>query len=380
MAVRTVTRRGERRLIVDIRFRNSDGTRARYRHDAEVQTLQAARAEERRRLARLATTGSPYGVLSEHGQPVIEEPEAEPEAPAGPLFSKVAEEYMAAYATSNLKPSTRICYESMLKYLLNEIGHLPITQITPSKVRELDAKLVEDGLTPSTRRGHQIVLRSILVRFAVERGYLSEPPPFPKLPRCGRQIHTALAPEEIERLLGATLSTEHRRAFLLAAYAGLRAGEIRALRWKDIDFRALTLTVRVSRCRGILSTPKSGHERMIPLPDVLVRDLSPKGKRDPNALVAITGHGEPWGERGLHQAFKRASHRAGLTGWRFHDLRHYFVTSLFRCGAPAPAVQALAGHADLSTTQRYAHTTRADLRAAMDRLGVTVGQQPLNPA
>jgi hypothetical protein len=39
MAVRTVTRRGERRLIVDIRFRNSDGTRARYRHDAEVQTL-----------------------------------------------------------------------------------------------------------------------------------------------------------------------------------------------------------------------------------------------------------------------------------------------------------------------------------------------------
>src|ERR1700684_1325374 len=98
MTVRQLVRRGERRLVVDIRYRNPAGTRARYSHDAEVQTLHAARAEERRRLALLATTGSPYGVLSEHGQPVVEEPEAEPEAPAGPLFSKVAEEYMAAYA------------------------------------------------------------------------------------------------------------------------------------------------------------------------------------------------------------------------------------------------------------------------------------------
>jgi site-specific recombinase XerD len=86
---------------------------------------------------------------------------------------------------------------------------------------------------------------------------------------------------------------------------------------------------------------------------------------------------EPWGEYGLRQAFDRVAARAGLdTRWRFHDLRHYFVTNLFRTGAPAPTVQMLAGHAELSTTQRYAHTTRADLRAAMARVGVTVGQQP----
>ena len=60
MPVRVVTRRDERRLIVDIRYRNPDGTRARYRHDAEVQTLSAARAEDRRRLGLLATTGSAW--------------------------------------------------------------------------------------------------------------------------------------------------------------------------------------------------------------------------------------------------------------------------------------------------------------------------------
>src|SRR5262249_6349536 len=116
----------------------------------------------------------------------------------------------------------------------------------------------------------------------------------------------------------------------------------------------------------------SGHERLIPLAEPLHRELSTtRGRRLPDALVSLTGFGKPWGEYGLIQTFKRASRRAGLEGWRFHDLRHFFVTSLFRTGAPAPAVQMLAGHADLSTTQRYAHTTRAELIAVMARLGGT---------
>jgi integrase len=385
--VRIEKRRGQRRLVIDIVFRNPDGSQARYRHDAEVQTLPAARAEDQRRLGLLALTGSPYGNTPKaptsaavpEAQRIERKTPPEATTPASdvPLFRDITKEYLAAYATSNLKPSTRIGYESKLNYLLNEIGHLPITEITPAKVRELDAQLVETGVTPSTRRGHQIVLRSILGRFAVERGYLSDPPRFPKLPRCGKQIHTALTSDEVERLLKATHIPEHRRAFLLAAYAGLRAGEIRALRWKDVDLKARTLIVRVNLCHGVLSAPKSGNERLIPLPAILYEDLSrtPKPQREPDARVATTGYDKPWGQHGLLQAFRRATKRAGLDGWRFHDLRHYFVTSLFQAGAPANAVQALAGHASLATTQRYAHTTRADLRAAIDRLVVATPWQ-----
>jgi integrase len=71
---------------------------------------------------------------------------------------------------------------------------------------------------------------------------------------------------------------------------------------------------------------------------------------------------------GLRQAFVRACRRAELKGWRFHDLRHFFVTQLFRGGTPAATVQALAGHAHLTTTERYAHVARVDLRAAIERL------------
>jgi integrase len=379
MAVRSVERRGERRLFIDIRYRNPDGTRARYRKDAEVQTLQAARAEERRILLSLTKTGSPFGVLASNGEILgVKQDGEDSEAAAAPLFTDVAKEFLSAFAMSQLKPSTRFGYESSLRScLIPAFGHLPIDQITPAQVRELDAELVERGVTTETRRNHQVVLRSVLRRFAVERGYFKEPPPLPPLHKQRRRIAQVLSPDDVKALLEHTPSPALRRAFAIAAFAGLRAGEIRALRWKDVDLKGRTITVRLSRCRGVTSTPKSGHERMIPLNDVLLRELVEKVKPKPDALVATNHYGEPLAEYTLRNAFRASCKRAGLEGWRFHDLRHFFVTSLFRSGAPAPAVQRLAGHSELSTTQRYSHATPADLRSAMDRMGVDMAEQVL---
>jgi integrase len=118
----------------------------------------------------------------------------------------------------------------------------------------------------------------------------------------------------------------------------------------------------------IPSTPKSGHERSIPIAPQLLELLRKAGSKAKHELVAKNSDGEPWGEFGLLLAFQRAQKKAGFSGWRFHDLRHAFVTALFRGGAPAPAVQALAGHADITTTSRYAHLVQADLREAVARL------------
>jgi site-specific recombinase XerD len=60
--------------------------------------------------------------------------------------------------------------------------------------------------------------------------------------------------------------------------------------------------------------------------------------------------------------------RAGLDGWSFHDLRHFFVSELFRMGVSAEAIRIMAGHADLGTTQRYADLDANDLRAAIERI------------
>jgi integrase len=207
-----------------------------------------------------------------------------------------------------------------------------------------------------------IVFRSVLSA-AHEAGKLADMPKLPKLPMVGRQVLRTLTRAQVEKILEVS-PPAWRLAFALAAYAGLRAGEVRALRWEDVDLVARLLVVRLSRSEGVTSTPKSGHEREIPIAEPLWALLQGGGK----GLVAVNGDGEPWGELGLLQAFQRAQEKAGVSGFRFHDLRHFFVTQLFRGGSPAPAVQALAGHADLATTQRYAHVDRADLREAIGRL------------
>ncbi|MGH7434432.1 MAG: tyrosine-type recombinase/integrase [Polyangiaceae bacterium] len=81
----------------------------------------------------------------------------------------------------------------------------------------------------------------------------------------------------------------------------------------------------------------------------------------------------PWTHRGLQHAFDRAVARAKLPHTRFHDLRHFFITQCFAGGAGGPTVQRLAGHCHLSVTQRYAHTTDALMREAVQVFGRRAG-------
>ena len=157
-------------------------------------------------------------------------------------------------------------------------------------------------------------------------------------------------------------------AFRLAGYAGLRVGEVRGLRWRDVNLQTGHITIRQAVCRGQEAPPKSGHQRRIPLVLELVEELRKVGPGRRDDFVSLSERGKPWTEHGLLNAFRRACKRAGLAGWSFHSLRHYFVTALFRAGVGAPTVRELAGHLHLSTTQRYAHTTEEELEEAIRKL------------
>ncbi len=94
-------------------------------------------------------------------------------------------------------------------------------------------------------------------------------------------------------------------------------------------------------------------------------------RKSPWGAVALTAKGKPWCESGLNQSFQRARDRAGRDVWSFHDTRHFFVSELFRKGAPSHVIQALARHSDLKTTQRYADLDANDLREGINRLAST---------
>ena len=92
--------------------------------------------------------------------------------------------------------------------------------------------------------------------------------------------------------------------------------------------------------------------------------------------ISLSGSGEGPGEQSPGLLYRIAK-RAGLTSLsRFvHNLRHYFATALFRAGVNPRVAQELLGHADLTTTMRYAHVEAHDLNTGIARLETFVASQ-----
>ncbi len=360
MAVRKEMRRGKPRLVIDIRYRDErTGRRDRYRRDAQVQTVAAAQAENRRKLAELGAKG------------FLADPEPE-EAPAEKptTFADAVEAWRATKAAASLKRTTRVGYEAILRvYLSPRFGAGPLADVDFAAAERLDAELAGLGLSPRARANVAIALRSVL-RHAAASGALPAMPKLPPLPKAGQKVAAPPGPGEVEAMLAAAYPAA-RTAILLAADAGLRAGEIRGLRWCDVDLDAGLLVVRQTVYHGEVDTPKSGHERKVPLAARLAGELlvlKTARRPRPEWHVSLSSWGRPWGQSSLSHAFHAVLSKAGLEPSRLHDLRHYFVTRCFEVGGDAPTVQELAGHEHLSTTQRYAHTSTDRKRDVVARL------------
>jgi integrase len=211
-----------------------------------------------------------------------------------------------------------------------------------------------------------------MIRNAVNLGKHQGKPDFPKLNRVHSKVYEPPSAEDVDAVL-AEADAHAKVAFALAAYAGLRASEVVGLRWVNVNLETNLLFVREAMTFGIVVTPKSGHQRAVPIALPLQAILAEAKKCRTSEYVAPSGKGKPWTHRGLLRAFNRAVERAKLPHTRLHDLRHFFITQCFAGGAGGPTVQRLAGHCHLSVTQRYAHTTDALMREAVQVFGKRAG-------
>jgi integrase len=197
------------------------------------------------------------------------------------------------------------------------------------------------------------------------------------VPRTDAAFHDFGAYE----LLVAAAQTIDPRSYaiaLLGGEAGLRAGEIVALEWTDVDFERRQLRVRHSDWRGKLLPPKNGRIRVVGMTERLTGALRQlRHLRCPRVLCKDDG--TPLTRQGTWSRVRYAAKRAKLpTG--VHILRHTFCSHLAMRGAPVRAVQELAGHSEIVMTQRYMHLSPAALDAAIALLeqrgnsGATAGE------
>jgi integrase len=167
------------------------------------------------------------------------------------------------------------------------------------------------------------------------------------------------SPEEVWALVRAATSEQDGAIFLTAAFTGLRRGELIALRWRDVDFERSSVRVSGSFANGKLTTPKSGHGRVVPMvPEVAtaLSRLSQRAWSDRDDELVFPGElGTYLDGSALRRRFVAACARASLRPVRFHDLRHTFGTLAVRGAESIVELQNWLGHAEVRTTMRYTH-------------------------
>lgn len=282
----------------------------------------------------------------------------------GATFTDAATEYLRFVAdVRQIDPVTVADYRGVVNgYLLAEFGTLDVEAVTPDLIDAYKERLIAEGkLSNRTIVRHLTVLHGIFKR-AKRVWKLAENPASADLVERPKVVYSGefdtFDRDEIERLALAAENPQDAAMYKVAAFTGLRQGELLALRWSHVDFVDGLLHVRRNFTGGVDKMPKGKRVRSVPMTgDVLDALAKLKERGDFTSdedLVFASEVGEYLDHFKLRKRYYAALDRAGLRRVRFHDLRHVFGSAAITKLDPY-AVQSYMGHQHYSTTQRYLH-------------------------
>jgi integrase len=292
-----------------------------------------------------------------------------------PTLNEFAPRFLDGYARANRqKPSGIAAKETILNvHLVPLLGTKTLHAITSEDVQWLKSQL---GHRAVKTLNNVLTVLNTLLKKAVEWGVIDRMPGTIRLLPVPKQTAHFHDFDEYERLVTAAsmIDAQAHLVVLLGGEAGLRCGEIMALEWRDMDLGKRQLCIQRSEWKGHVTAPKGGRLRYIPLTVRLAAALRDH-RHLRGARVLCLDNGRSLTQRLVQGLVRRAARRANLQAVGVHVLRHTFCSHLAMRGAPARAIQELAGHRDLSTTQRYMHLSPAALEGAIRLLD----QRPTGP-
>lgn len=347
---------------IDIMIRLDNGQRYRERRKAPVQSKSGAlrwgQQRERHLLAHGPAPATPAKTTTSSGLEV--EPKKEV-----PTFAEFAPRFIEGYAKANRhKPSTIEGTEKNLRvHVLPAFGDKRLDELTQEDVQRFKGERVH---LANKTVNHNLSLIRCMFAAAVDWGVIERMPVELKRLKATKTTMDFYDFDEFEALVDGASKVDRRARLLvlLGGEAGLRSGEIRALEWTSIDFRRRLLTVERSEYRGHVTLPKHDKIRQVPMTKRLAEALRDH-RHQQGPRVLYKDQLEALTRDTLRDWLKAACREAGLRYRSPHCLRHTFCSHLAMRGAPARAIQELAGHSDLKTTQRYMHLTPAALEGAI---------------
>ncbi len=301
------------------------------------------------------------------------------EANLPPTLKEYAKGWMAS---RDLKPRTVSLYQNLLdKFIVPELGEKRLPSITPTMVRQWHTGV---GPNRPTQRAHAYsLLRSILATAVSEQMIATNPCVIRAAGVTRRRSKTEPATIDELGVIREAMPDRLRLAVDLAAWCGLRQGEILELRRGDVDVKGAVVHVRraVTRVPGeppLVGTTKS---------DAGVRDVS----IPPHVLPAVEHHlsryvppakdsllfvgrdsGEQLASSTLYRWYYPAREAAGRKDLRWHDLRHTGATLAALTGATLPELMNRLGHSTVNAAMRYQHAAKGRDRVIAEALSKLV--------
>ena len=300
--------------------------------------------------------------------------------------------HLAAYAQGwlaawpELRPRTKENYRSLLKlHILPTLGQVELGDLSPATVRTWRAGLIEAGHPGSSTIAKAYRLLHAMCATALEDGAIARNPCVIKGASVERPAERPVATIEQIDAIADAIEPRYRAMVLLATFCALRVGELRALRQVNLDLLHRTVSVveqyqQLADGTLVLGPPKTdAGARTVSIPTVLIPDLEAHlatwAEPGPQNLVFPGETGRPFRTATLHAAWHRALRGAGITGLRFHDLRHTGNTLAASTGASTKELMSRMGHASARAALIYQHATRDRDAEIADRLSTLVEER-----
>jgi integrase len=285
--------------------------------------------------------------------------------------------------------NTHVRYTGLVKeHVIPRIGKMQLSKVTPRHLGQIYQAVQAKGLSQQTALHVHRALHTAFAYAVQVEGVLSENVVSRiKAPRVDPRPCTSISPERVRTLIDAAKGTRLEAPVMVAVLTGLRRGELLALKWERIDMTKGSLYVaealeHTRRHSVRFKTPKSQtSRRVVPLAPECV-ELLRVHKEDQDHVKAEAGvaysdldlvfpnpDGAPWPPDSFSVQFGKLARAAGCQGFRFHDLRHAFVTLMLGDGVSIREVSDLAGHSRTAVTlSTYAHAMPGVGRAAVSNL------------
>jgi integrase len=264
------------------------------------------------------------------------------------------------YAKTNIRASTEYIWRLVIeKNLRPFFGNIKAHKVTTEILKDYRRKRLIEGRSEATANRELSILRT-----AFHNGRKCTPPKvtaipfFPMTPETN--VRTGFLSDDQFASLLRELPSELKPLFVVGYTTGIRLGELRAIRWAQVDLEEGFITLASHET-------KTGEGRMVPILEGDMKDLLTRAKQErdenwPHSPWVFNREGKPI--RDMRWAWREACRRAGVPDLKFHDLRRTAVRNMRRDGVPQVVRMKISGHKTDSMERRYNIVDADDLRIA----------------